>query len=260
MNEFNMTRLIPDKQWQVHRDYIAHCLRWDSVTNWLRKQKGHGEDVIVWDIGCGEGHLLKTIHANRVKVKKYIGIDVHHNAIKNAVARYNGITMNGISYDFWEADFTNIDLVDDILHDGKFKPHLITNFEVLEHLPSPTIASIMLNNMSKVLDSDGHVWISTPTRFGANDPVTCKNHLFEYTQDGLSETVSHYFDIEHVYGTMMYLREYLKHSKGFNRQVIELIDVLREHFSSNVLSAFLAPAFPELSRSQLIIAKSKEGK
>lgn len=257
MNQFNMTRLIPDKQWQIHRDYIAHCLRWNKTVAWLKRQTKR--DIVIWDIGCGEGHLLKTMLANRIpNVKKYIGIDVHEKSIQNAVDRYNGITTK-IDWDFWTADFTKIDTVVDIVKEEGDQPYLITNYEVLEHLPDRQTADIMLFNMRWALQSNGFLFVSTPTRFDEKDEVTCKNHLFEYTQDEFFDAVDKHFEIICVYGTMMHVRKLIGGMRNgeIGKEMENVIDTLRTYYDSNMVSAFLAPYYPEYSRSQLIVARKR---
>ena len=60
----------------IHRDYIAHCLRWSHVADYLRRGKKWLKADIV-DIGPGkELHLAKTLYVNRKPPRSYTARDV----------------------------------------------------------------------------------------------------------------------------------------------------------------------------------------
>ena len=61
----------------IHRDYIAHCLRWSHVVKHLGKKNLYKKARIL-DIGCGkEMPLLKTLYTMKMTPKAYMGIDVN---------------------------------------------------------------------------------------------------------------------------------------------------------------------------------------
>ncbi len=255
-SKFNKTRLIPDYQWQIHRDYIAHCLRWDFIIKlYSASIKRPNNKFKILDVGCGEAHLMKTIWAGRLKPELYLGVDVDRPVLIKALHKNQ---PRNFKTEYMFADFTQYSHVHEIT---KLYGHFdaVICFEVLEHLPNPEYADKMLKNIRYVLKKGGEAIISTPTRFKPEDQVSCKNHLFEYTQEDFLVAVRRQFKIKNIYGTMMYLRKfnkYYKHCKnvGESSKFTKLIDILLDHYDSNVLSAFLGPAFPQFSRSQMIVA------
>jgi len=61
----------------IHRDYIAHCLRWSHVIKHL-SQRGLYRDARILDIGCGkETPLAKTMYTSKMSPVDgyYIGVD-----------------------------------------------------------------------------------------------------------------------------------------------------------------------------------------
>jgi len=258
-SKFNKTRLIPDYQRQIHRDYIAHCLRWDYVVQrYSASIKRPDNKFKILDVGCGEAHLMKTLWACRLKPELYLGVDVDKAALIKAI---NKNQPKNFKAEYMFADFTRYSHGEAITKTyGKFDA--VVCFEVLEHLPNLDYAEKMLKNIRYTLKKGGEALISTPTRFKNDDKVSCKNHLFEYTQEDFLKAVKRNFKIKKVYGTMMYLRKFNKWYKDYQKQamyakyegIIKTFDILLEYYDSNVLSAFLGPAFPELSRSQMIVA------
>ena len=61
---------------QIHRDYIAHCLRWSYVL----KQVKIGMNII--DVGCGSFPLLKALYSNKLKPSLYVGVDIRRSVIE----------------------------------------------------------------------------------------------------------------------------------------------------------------------------------
>mgnify|MGYP003346059511 CR=1 FL=1 len=61
----------------IHRDYIAHCLRWTHVAKWMGNPKNR-KDCNLLDIGCGKDvPLAKMLMTSRMASDGlvYIGID-----------------------------------------------------------------------------------------------------------------------------------------------------------------------------------------
>src|SRR5574343_1447146 len=59
----------------LHRDYIAHCLRWSHVCKQLTKSKKYTTARIL-DIGCGrELPMAKMLYSSRFTPEKYFGVD-----------------------------------------------------------------------------------------------------------------------------------------------------------------------------------------
>ena len=61
----------------LHRDYIAHCLRWSHIVKHLQQKKRYKKARIL-DIGCGkEMPLIKTLYTMKMTPKEYIAIDIN---------------------------------------------------------------------------------------------------------------------------------------------------------------------------------------
>ena len=59
----------------LHRDYIAHCLRWSHVVKHLQNKY---KTARILDIGCGkETPLIKTLYTMRMTPEMYTGIDMN---------------------------------------------------------------------------------------------------------------------------------------------------------------------------------------
>ena len=59
----------------LHRDYIAHCLRWSHVVKHLGI-KNRYKTAQILDIGCGkETPLIKTLYTMRMTPEVYVGVD-----------------------------------------------------------------------------------------------------------------------------------------------------------------------------------------
>lgn len=248
---YNQTRLLPEQELRVHRDYLAHCFRWDLVPHFFGKRITANEWSIL-DVGCGEGHLLQVLWRNRVKPALYVGVDVDPVAIKKAI---NMPQPRQFSTDWYQDDFVQPHVVQYLVNTyGYFD--LVTNFEVVEHMPREDTYQFVAN-LNVALKPGGYLAISTPTKFNPTDEVTCNNHLHEFTHaEFIALIMSAGFEIIRLYGTMMY-------TKYFDRVLVnaqderlrEVVSILREYFSSNILSALFGPVYPELSRSCIIIGR-----
>ena len=59
----------------IHRDYIAHCLRWTHVAKYLHLQARYKSARII-DIGCGKDMpLVRMLYTSRLAPSKYLGIE-----------------------------------------------------------------------------------------------------------------------------------------------------------------------------------------
>ena len=250
MGRYNKTRLNPDNEQRIHRDYLAHCLRWDFVVHhYLNRLRDNTLKII--DVGCGEAPLMRVLHANMCRPAIYVGVDVDPKAIGAASDRSQ---PRNFDTRYFNADLTSAVHADHIVKEcGQFD--LAVCFEVLEHVPTVGDAQNMLINIHQMLADDGELLVSTPTRFNEADPVTCKNHLFEFTQVEFENAVrAANFKVIDKFGTMMYMKML---NKAMPSDHVYMIQRLQQYYDSNVLSAFLAPLFPNFSRSQMIVARKK---
>ena len=221
----------------IHRDYIAHCLRWTHVAKYMGKPD-HRKDCKLLDVGCGKDvPLARMLMTSRMASDglEYVGID------------YNAFEM--------PAMFTNTKFKPTLIGKVAFPevnlPHekydVITSFEVLEHV-EPVHAFKMLEGMNKILADDGVVFISTPVydeKVGAAD-----NHVNEMTYETMQAMIAHAgFEIDDHFGTFASIKDY--------KEVLEKEDIdgvfnrLRAYYDSNYLATIFAPLYPRHARNVL---------
>src|SRR6478752_3358418 len=57
----------------IHRDYIAHCLRWTHVAKYLQSKY---KDARVLDVGCGvDLPMARLLYSSRLIVNDYVGVE-----------------------------------------------------------------------------------------------------------------------------------------------------------------------------------------
>lgn len=235
----------------IHRDYIAHCLRWTHVVKFLM-QKQRYKQANILDIGCGrEIPLAKTLYSSRMVVNNYAGIDVNKLEIPEMLANKK------FPVDLFTGDVCEL-TVDDL----GWRPNIITCFEVLEHVePSHSLA--ILRKMQELLNQEcdwSTIFISTP----AWDPDVgaAANHVNEVKYEVLGSTLERLgFEIEGHWGTFASQKDYV--GEVFNRYGKDgqrLFEHLKDYYDSHYLSTLLAPLFPSLSRNVLWQLKYRANK
>lgn len=227
----------------LHRDYIAHCLRWSHVCRQLnRNQLYKTADIL--DIGCGkEVPLAKLMYSSRLipETGSYTGIDI--NKLTIPAMFHTGkldIELIGESdvceYDFGASTFT-----------------VITCFEVMEHVePEQTLR--MLQTIHRLLEENGTAYLSTP----CYDPETgaAANHVNEMSWEAFGSLIEHAgLAIKANYGTFASIKDYQQLLTPGQREVF---DALREYYDTNYLATIMAPLFPAHSRNALWTVVRKE--
>lgn len=222
----------------IHRDYIAHCLRWTHVIKTLSECKLYASARIL-DVGCGrELPLAKTLYSSRFIPVEYVGVDV--GPINDDAAQ----TVGGEGKKFPCVLYENTDLMEKGFLDGE-KFDVITCFEVLEHV-EPEHMCRMLLKMRTLLGNDGIGFISTPCW---NRQDCAANHVDEMTYHTLGAVLEDLgFKIWRVHGTFASQRDYKHLLKG---EIAVLFDKLADYYDSNFLSCVFAPLFPAQSRNAL---------
>lgn len=220
----------------IHRDYIAHCLRWSHFIKYISQSKRYETATIV-DIGCGrELPLAKTMYSSRFIPAKFHAVDV------------GPINADAIS----------------AFHSGKFpiefhpktdfirwamgrenSADFITCFECLEHVEPKHMLAI-LDAIRIVLKPGGVAFISTPCW----DVVSCAaNHVNEMRYEALGAVFEENgFVIQEVFGTFASIREYEPHLAPGHR---EAFNDLRGYYDVNLLACIFAPFYPQYSRNCL---------
>lgn len=236
----------------LHRDYLAHCMRWAHVVKFLLQGQRFKECKLL-DVGCGkELPLIRTMYSSRIHPKLaddsgaiYVGVDVgnieYENQAMTAACSMLILPNTQFGDDSYVEKFGAIPGITD----GGFF-NVITSFEVMEHVePSETLR--MLQDMEYWLHEDGTAFISTPCfdiNMGAAD-----NHVSEYSYDAFAVMIRMAgFDVEQVYGTFASQRHYLPHLNDWQTSMFE---ALSEYYDSNTLSIIMAPLVPQYSRNCL---------
>lgn len=230
----------------IHRDYLAHCLRWTHVCKYLAQQQRYKTAEIL-DVGCGrELPLAKTLYSSRYIPKSYTGID--YGPINDDV-RYMLIKTGKFPGKY----LPTLDVCDYIV-DDKF--NLITCFEVFEHV-EPGHGIRMLRQLKKLLSPDGRLMLSTPCydeKTGAAD-----NHVNETTYFALGailEAVG--FEVENVWGTFASIKDYIVFIEELG--LGKTYERLREYYDTNYLATIFAPLFPSRARNCLWVLKHGDHK
>lgn len=231
----------------IHRDYIAHCLRWTHVLKRLYERKTW-ESARILDIGCGrELPMAKLLYSSKLIPAAYFGVDVgpvndeDFQKLKGDMALRTKI--------FEETNFLEIE-PDDIRFSGPVVekhplPNIVTSFEVLEHV-EPKMMFDMLEHAKALTTDDARFFISTPCW---NRTDCAANHVNEMLYESLGAGFErHGFVIENVYGTFASIRDY---EHLLNPEQKKIFDNLRAYYDSNFLSCVFAPLFPQASRNCL---------
>ena len=249
MREIDKTYLSLDKataRGLVHRDYIAHCLRWTHMLKVCGKQS---RKVTVVDVGCGkEAPLAKTLYTAKYSPQLFINVDAGQIKPLESMKKRD-------EYTWWPStEFTKevaedaMEMIEDNTSDG---PIFITSFEVLEHMHpkkcAKTVAAIaeMVHHFNDWTDRPCEAYISTPCYNGK----AANNHINEITYEAMGSLFErHGLSILDHWGTFASQKDY-KHmlmpaEKG-------IYDRLSKYYDSNLVSILFAPLYPHLARNAI---------
>jgi len=235
----------------IHRDYIAHCLRWTHVIKRLYERKTW-QTARILDIGCGrELPMAKLLYSSKLIPASYIGVDVgpvedsEYQKLKGDMAVRTTIFENHNFLDLKEIDVWDNASNEAVGGSLPNSPNIVTCFEVLEHV-EPKMMMDMLEHMKTLTAPDCRYFISTPCW---NRTDCAANHVNEMLYESLGAAFErHGFVVEAVHGTFASIRDY----EGLlNPEQKKLFDNLRAYYDSNFLSCIFAPLFPAQSRNCL---------
>lgn len=235
---------IAEKRGFIHRDYIAHCLRWTYVVKYLQAKQRY-KTARILDIGCGrEVPLAKTLYSSRLIVDRYVGIDV------NVLVVPDTFHTGRFPIKLFSGDFVELGL--DALG---FRPTLATCFEVLEHV-EPSHAIKIVDHVHELLEDDGRFIMSTPNwdpRVGA-----AANHVNEMKHEALGAMLEQRgWVVEEKFGTFASIRDYkdaLFESYSCSESIF---NDLRAYYDVNFLAVIFAPLFPHLARNCLWVLRKR---
>lgn len=227
----------------LHRDYIAHCLRWSHVCRQLnRGQLYKTADIL--DIGCGkEVPLAKLMYSSRLipETGSYTGVDI------------NKLTVPAM-FHTGRFDIELLGETDVCEHDfGESTFAVITCFEVMEHVePEQTLR--MLQTIHRLLEENGTAYLSTPCF--DQDTGAAANHVNEMSWEAFGSLIEHAgLVIKANYGTFASIKDYQSLLTPGQKEVF---DSLREYYDTNYLATLMAPLFPAHSRNALWTVGRKE--
>jgi len=199
----------------VHRDYIAHCLRWNFVLKFAKR------GMKILDVGCGNGMLAQVLYSNKYKPALYVGIDIRSSVIKKMLERKTNFPKIGYVMDIR----FGINRLGDIEREEGFFD-LITCFEVIEHFEVQYIEHV-LKEMNRLLKPGGVLLLSTPNYDGVHK---ASNHIHEYREGELEGFLGKYFTIERKVGTFASQKDILPVMSGSETYIFNL---LKQWFDSN---------------------------
>jgi len=222
----------------VHRDYLAHCMRWSHVMKRLYERKMYSTARIL-DVGCGkELPLAKMMYANKMSGAEYCGVDM--NKIEPPEMLLTAVRNGKMKVWLYPEQDASLLKEDDL----PWKPNVITCFECWEHM-HPRIARNMITVLRDLISDDGRMFFSTPCWNGS----AAANHINETTYGAMAAVLHDVgWEIIHHYGTFASQRDY---QHMFLPEQAVLYDTLAEYYDSNVLACIFAPMFPNSSRNVL---------
>jgi len=221
----------------LHRDYLAHCLRWSHVTSYLNQSRRYQSHHVL-DVGCGrEAPLAKLLFSSRMThtTGSYTGVDYGKLERPSTIAegpKFKGQFLGKFDFAKDKLPRTSYDT--------------IACFEMLEHV-EPMHSFRTLQRIRQLLAKDGRAFISTP----CYDPKmgAAANHVNEMSWLGLQALIEAAgLTIEAAYGTFASQKDY---KKLMSPAQTEVFDQLNEYYDSNVLSCLMAPMFPKQARNCL---------
>ena len=233
----------------VHRDYLAHVLRWHFVVDqlnyvqdlalkygWVHRQIDQGMSIL--DIGCGQDQPLLYVLGARIQTvpEVYVGVDL--NPIRNK-SRVRWADIHD-QFDF----VNNYKKLDEL-----YTPFdVCVCFEVIEHM-SPEDGAKMLEGIRFLLKPGGLLYLSTPVF----DGLAAANHLHEYTIPELRTAIETAgFEVKERYGTFASKPDI---KPKLSAAEADIYNRLEKWFGGEILACFLAPLYPDASRNNLWVCQ-----
>lgn len=243
--EYDNTSLDPSAYAKkIHRDYLAHVMRWGWISRQIKRYALTNERTNVLEVGCGrELSLFNALRSsvaskmpdrmtmvdiNRTKVSKVKWSDIRGEF--DFVTRWHELRSEGLTYD------------------------IAVNTEVIEHVATP-LGMAMLEGIYELLEPGGHFFISTPVYNGHR----AVNHIREYTVPELDEmlTISG-FEIERRYGTFASwndikrgVREDERLTDAEKTLILDRYEDTAEFYGHDVMACYAAPLYPDYSRNNV---------
>jgi 2-polyprenyl-3-methyl-5-hydroxy-6-metoxy-1,4-benzoquinol methylase len=224
---------MAEKRGFIHRDYIAHCLRWSHVVKYLQQQSRY-KTASILDIGCGkEIPLLKLLYSSKMLPAVYTGVDYGPVFMLDSLKKHEGDRIH---------IFSNTSILDINCNDH-IRYSTITMFEALEHMEKDMGIQV-LEHIKSFMDEDTIFFMSTPCYDGVNK---AGNHVYEWGyQELYNELKAIGYTIANVWGTFASMKDY---KYAMEPDELKLFNRLSEYYDVNLVSCIFAPLFPDKSRN-----------
>jgi cyclopropane fatty-acyl-phospholipid synthase-like methyltransferase len=230
---YNKTHLnldLAEKREIVHRDYLAHCLRWTHIIRHLKV----GE--IILDLGCADAPLGMMAYTNKFAPKHYVGVDIRQGQVDLAREKLA------------KAPFQKTLLALDLCTQFGKIPCLpytkICCLEFIEHIPGDQVEPFLVRVKDLMLP-ETMLFLSTPCYDGKNQ---AGNHIKEWTFQELKAVLERHFHLQAVHGTFLSQKD-LK--RVWSDAEKELFERLYSYYDSNLLALLFAPLHPEVARNAI---------
>lgn len=256
--EFDKTHLSIDQaetRGFIHRDYIAHCLRWSHIAKAaLLSEGGKYSEKRYLDIGCGKDQpLARMLYSNKAAPKDgyYIGLELNkmtvNEVFKNSSWKPTIIgeidATTGVDVDSANKQIT-------IKGEVYKSPTTVVCLEVLEHM-APRHCLNMVLKFAELAEAGATIYASTPCYDEAVGAAG--NHINELTHDALGALFEdNGLAIENVFGTFASERDYVP---ALSEAELEVFNKLKAYHCTNVLSNVFAPLHPRNARNCIWVLK-----
>lgn len=234
--KYDGTCLRVDTTDRVHRDYAAHFFRWGFARTFVEGAKSK-----VLDVGCGVAQPFAKVLRGTLGgyPRMYVGVDV--NKISKKIASSWCTIID--EFDFCERGR-------ELQDRGPFD--VITCFEVIEHMHPPS-GRKLLRNARKLLAPEGRFLLSTPCY---DRKRMAANHIHEWEIEELRDAIlSSGLKVVDRFGTFASWNDV---KKAATSQEIALAKDLMRYYSSEVISCFLAPKYPDASRNNVWVLSHQD--
>lgn len=221
----------------IHRDLLAHSLRWSHVIDFILKHTKPGDPPLrILDIGCGrQVPLAKAIYSNRLGSRvEYTGVDDRKDLDTSFLS----------AKATWAPTFHAGQGIVQFQTDQKYD--VIVCFEMLEHV-RPHYARLTLRKIRSLLADGGTAFVSTPVW---DVKHTADNHINEMRFETLGHLIeSEDFQIERVTGTFASQSDY---KQGLTPEVRAIFEKLNSYYNADIVSIMMAPLIdPKDARNAL---------
>lgn len=228
---YNRTHLPIDtaeERMIVHRDYIAHCLRWSHVMKHARI----GQTIL--DLGAADFPLAMAFYTNKYKPNLFVGVEIRDAMLAKAKEK--------LAKAPFQIEYIQADLCKEFDKIPKHVYDIITSFEFIEHIPGEQVEPFLIN-VKSLMSLETTFFLSTPCYDGKN---MAENHIKEWYYDELKTLLEKHFTIEASFGT--FINQSAVKEVG-TPAVIEVFEKLRGYYDSNYLATIFAPLYPEKARN-----------